>query len=132
MEIRKNFTKIICTGVFLAILSVTNVFAAGYSGYTLPKAQGNNYTTQHSKKTTNNYITNKVTALSGTSKATFWAANSSKTQISNDYDQKVGSTATIKFTKSGYNKKGNEIMLGMENANWSLKYGFASGNVDFR
>ena len=84
------------------------------------------------KTTTDNYIKNKVTALSNTSTATFWAADSSKTQISNDYDQKVGSKATIKFTKSGYNKKGKEIMLGMENANWSLKNAFVSGNVDFR
>ena len=79
-----------------------------------------------------NFIVNKVTALTGTSTVTFWAANSNKTQISNDYDQKVGSTATIKFTKRGYNKKGKEIMLGMENANWSLKNAFVSGNVDFR
>lgn len=132
MKMKEKFTKVVCTGALLTAIGVTNVFAVGYSGYTLPRAQGNNYTTQHSKTTTDNYIKNKVTALSSTSTATFWAANSSKTQISNDYDQKVGSTATIKFTKSGYNKKGKEVMLGMENANWSLSYGFASGNVDFR
>ena len=132
MKIKENLTKVVCTGALLTVLGVTNVFAIGYSGYTLPRCQGNNYTTQHAKKTADSYIKNKVTSLSSTSTATFWAANSGKTQISNDYDQKVGSTATIKFTKNGYNKKGKEIMLGMENANWSLSYGFASGNVDFR
>lgn len=132
MKIKENLTKVVCTGALLTVLGVTNVFAIGYSGYTLPRCQGNNYTTQHAKKTADSYIKNKVTSLSSTSTATFWAANSSKTQISNDYDQKAGSTATIKFTKKGYNKKGKEIMLGMENANWSLSYGFASGNVDFR
>lgn len=132
MKIKEKFAKVVCIGALLTAIGATNVFAVSYSGYTLSRAQGNNYTTQHSKTTTENYIKNKVTALSNTSTATFWAADSSKTQISNDYDQKVGSKATIKFTKSGYNKKGKEIMLGMENANWSLKNAFVSGNVDFR
>ena len=132
MKIKEKFAKVVCIGALLTAIGATNVFAGSYSGYTLPRCQGNNYTTQHAKKTTDNFIVNKVTALTGTSTVTFWAANSNKTQISNDYDQKVGSTATIKFTKRGYNKKGKEIMLGMENANWSLKNAFVSGNVDFR
>ena len=133
MRIKENLTKVVCTGVLLTALGVTNIFAASYSGYVLPARQGNNYTTQHEKKTKDNYISNKVNAIEGTSTVTFWAANSGKTQISDDYDQKIGSTAKIKFNKTGYNKKGKEIKLGMENAKWYIKdRAFVGGSVDFR
>ena len=61
-----------------------------------------------------------------------WACNSTKRQISNDYDQKKGSTANIKFTTSGYAAKGKEIIMGMENANFSPDTAFCSGTVNYR
>lgn len=71
--------------------------------------------------------------IQDTDTVTFWAANSAKSQISDDYDQKLGSSAKITFTKSGYNMKNKQIMLGMENAHWTLKKrAFVAGDVDYR
>ena len=94
----KNLKKIIMSSLCVGILSISAVSAAGYVGYKLPRFQGNNYTNSHSKTTSANYITNKLENVEGTSTVTFWACNSTKRQISNDYDQKKGSTANIKFT----------------------------------
>ena len=119
--------------MLLSAIGVTNVFAIGYEGYKLPAHQGNNYTSKHSKTTTDNYIKNKVDELENTDLVTFWAANSKKKQISEDYDQKLGSSVKIKFNKNGYKKKGKEIILGMENAHWYwTESAFVAGNVDFR
>ena len=64
---------------------------------------------------------------------TFWAANSNKKQISDDYDQKLGNNSKIKFTASGYDAVGEEVMLGMENAKWYwFERAFVAGEVDFR
>ena len=128
----KNLKKIIATSLCAGILSISAVSAAGYAGYKLPRFQGNNYTNSHSKTTSANYITNKLENVEGTSTVTFWACNSTKRQISNDYDQKKGSTANIKFTTSRYAAKGKEIIMGMENANFSPDTAFCAGTVNYR
>lgn len=128
----KKLRKIIVTSLCAGILSISAVSAAGYVGYKLPRFQGNNYTTAHAKTTSANYITNKLENVEGTSTVTFWAANSTKRQISNDYDQKKGNTSNIKFTTSGYAGKGIQIILGMENASWSIGTAFCAGTVNFR
>lgn len=128
----KKLRKIIITSLCLGILSVSAVSAAGYVGYKLPAMQGNNYTGAHSKTSTANYITNTLENVEGTDTVTFWANNSSKRQISNDYDQKKGNTSNIKFTTDGYAAKGTQIILGMENASWSLSTAFCAGTVNFR
>lgn len=128
----RKIRKIIATSLCLGFMSISAVSAAGYMGYKLPAMQGNNYTSAHSKTTTANYITNKLENVEGTSTVTFWANNSTKRQISNDYDQKKGNTSNIKFTTDGYAAKGKEIILGMENANWSLDTAFCAGTVNFR
>lgn len=128
----KKLRKIIVTSLCASILSISAVSAAGYVGYKLPAMQGNNYTGTHAKTTADGYITNRLENVEGTSTVTFWANNSTKKQISNDYDQKKGNTSTIKFTTSGYAAKGTEIILGMENASWSLSTAFCAGTVDFR
>ena len=57
----KKLTKTIVVGTLVMSLGIVNVFANSYKGYVLPARQGNNYTGAHSKTTTSNYITNKVT-----------------------------------------------------------------------
>ncbi len=95
--------------------------------------QGNNYTGAHSKTTTSNYITNKVTDVENAGTVTFWAANKDEKQISSDYDQKLNSKVNINFNKNGYNRKNKQIKLGMENKKWTFNQrGFVSGEVDFR
>lgn len=128
----KKLKKIIATSLCAAVLSISAVSATGYVGYKLPAMKGNNYTSAHSKKTADSYIKNKLENVEGTDTVTFWANSSTKKQISADYDQKKGSNPTIKFTTSGYAKKGIQIILGMENASWSLSTAFCAGTVDFR
>ena len=107
----KKLTKTIVVGTLVMSLGIVNVFANSYKGYVLPARQGNNYTGAHSKTTTSNYITNKVTDVENAGTVTFWAANKDEKQISSDYDQK----------------------LGMENKKWTFNQrGFVSGEVDFR
>ena len=128
----KKLRKIIATSLCAGILSISAVSAAGYVGYKLPRFQGNNYTSAHAKTTKANYITNTLENVEGTSTVTFWANNSSKRQISNDYDQKKGNTSDIKFPTDGYAAEGTEIILGMENASWSVDTAFCAGTVNFR
>lgn len=114
-------------------VGIVNVFAISYTGYVLPARQGNNYTGAHSKTTTKNYITNKVTDVENASTVTFWAANENKKQISSDYDQKLHSQVNISFNQNGYNRKNKKIILGMENAKWTAtQRGFVAGNVNFQ
>lgn len=130
---RKGLVKKIGLVSLAISLFGINVMAATYEGYTLPARQGNNYTGTHSKTTTNNYITNTVNDLENTDEVTFWACNSSEDQISGDYDQKLSNTSTIKFNKSGYNKVGKEIILGMENANYYwVDVAFVAGTVNYQ
>ena len=71
----KKLTKTIVVGTLVMSLGIVNVFANSYKGYVLPARQGNNYTGAHSKTTTSNYITNKVTDVENAGTVTFWAAN---------------------------------------------------------
>lgn len=131
--IKKNFFKKIAVSILCFSFVGINVIAATYQGYVLPARQGNNYTSIHSKETTDNYIINTVDDLDNTDEVTFWACNSSKDQISGDYNQKIHNTSTIKFSKSGYDKIGKEVILGMENANFYwVDDAFVAGTVDFR
>ena len=129
----KKLTKTIVVGTLVMSLWIVNVFANSYKGYVLPARQGNNYTGAHSKTTTSNYITNKVTDVENAGTVTFWAANKDEKQISSDYDQKLNSKVNINFNKNGYNRKNKQIKLGMENKKWTFNQrGFVSGEVDFR
>lgn len=111
----------------LGILNTT-VFAGNYTGYVLKRFKGNNYTGIHTKKTSRDYITNRVTAITNAPRGVnFWAVNVNKNAISKKYNQKVGNTTQIKFTKSGYNRAGVQVGMGMENARSSKDYGWVSG-----
>ena len=101
----KKILKIIAIGIVLSTIGVVNVFAIGYKGYKLPARKGNNYTSAHSKKTNDNYIRNKVTDLENTDLVTFWAANNSKKQISEDYDQKIGSNVRSSLISQDITRK---------------------------
>ena len=96
----KKLTKTIVVGTLVMSLGIVNVFANSYKGYVLPARQGNNYTGAHSKTTTSNYITNKVTDVENAGTVTFWAANKDEKQISSDYDQKLNSKVNINFNKT--------------------------------
>lgn len=87
----------------------------------------------HAKTTSDDYITNEVTAITNTSYANFWAVNNSKSKISNKYKQGVGTgSCNLIFTKSGYNSTNTQVGMGMENYQSQLSTAFVSGNVDFR
>lgn len=132
--IKQKLAKILCASVLISAIAGTSVFAAErqtYTAYKIPAMKGNNYTGIHQKEGTKGYITNKVTAMTDVSTVTFWAINGNYEQISNDYDQKVGNQTDIVFTTVGYNKKGVEVGMGMENASVTPTVGFVSGWVNF-
>lgn len=116
-------------GALALLFMATPVLAATYTAYSLPMLKGNNYTGAHGKKTTANYITNTVTALTNTDQVTFWACNNSRTQLSNDYYQKLGNTSNIIHGKTTI---GYQIIMGMENSRTSFSTAFVSGDVNFR
>ncbi len=120
--------------ITLCICLLTSVAsAATFTAYSLPIFKGNNYTNSHVKQKSDQYITNKVTAISGTSFANFWAVDDNKKSQSNKYKQNVSSTATrINFKSSANLTTGQNVMMAMENASWKTSYGFVSGEVDFR
>lgn len=130
----KKIAKIVCTSLLLTMIIATNVFAAGkknYKAYKLPAFQKNNYSGTHIKENTRDYITNQVNAISHTGTVTFWAANAKHTQISEDYYQKEGNMSKLKFKTRGYNKKGKQVCMGMENYDWSFGTAFVSGWANF-
>ena len=107
--------------------------AASYTAYALKLNKTNNFTSMHAKTTSDDYITNEVTAITNTSYANFWAVNNSKSKISNKYKQGVGTgSCNLIFTKSGYNSTNTQVGMGMENYQSQLSTAFVSGNVDFR
>ena len=133
---QRKLKKVVCITLLISMLFGTTVFAASYTGYVLPARQGNNYTGTHSKQTAKNYITNRVTDIENADTVTFWAADSNKKQISADYDQKlctkVSDSTTIKFTAYGYSKKGKQVIMGMENADFYwVERAFVAGTVNF-
>lgn len=116
--------------VMAVVFMATPVLAATYTGYALPPLKQNNYTSAHTKKTSTQYITNKVTDLSNTDEVTFWGCNVNKNPITPDYNQKLGSSVNLRYntTKS----KGTQVILGMENKRWyKWEYAFVSGVVNF-
>lgn len=131
---KKKLAKVLCTSLLVSTIVGTSAFAADrhdYSAYKLPAFQGNNYGGTHTKENSKNYITNEVTAMTDASTVTFWAANVDHEQISKDYDQKVGNRSEFVFTVAGYDKKGAQVCMGMENADVTWKTGFVSGWVNF-
>jgi hypothetical protein len=131
-KVNKNTYKKILSGTATAaILMTTSAFASSYTAYSLGPLKQNNYTSAHTKQTSDQYMRNHVTAMSNTDLVTFWGCNANKSQISPDYDQKVGSTVDIRYNTK--QSAGTQVILGMENAhNYLTEYAFVSGDVDFR
>ena len=102
-KIAKVGIGLFCAGcVFLSSAAYSQ--AASYTAYALKLNKTNNFTSMHAKTTSDDYITNEVTAITNTSYANFWAVNNSKSKISNKYKQGVGTgSCNLIFTKSGYN-----------------------------
>lgn len=131
-KIAKVGIGLFCAGcVFLSSAAYSQ--AASYTAYALKLNKTNNFTSMHAKTTSDDYITNEVTAITNTSYANFWAVNNSKSKISNKYKQGVGTgSCNLIFTKSGYNSTNTQVGMGMENYQSQLSTAFVSGNVDFR
>lgn len=125
--------KIIMSILSMSIILTLSVAAFAseipYVGYKLGRFKQNNHTGYHEKATNDDYIKNVVENLSKTSTASFWADDSSG-KISKKYNQKVSSTAKIKFNTN--KDKGNDIRMTMENASFSVNDAFVAGRVDFR
>ena len=85
-KIAKVGIGLFCAGcVFLSSAAYSQ--AASYTAYALKLNKTNNFTSMHAKTTSDDYITNEVTAITNTSYANFWAVNNSKSKISNKYKQ---------------------------------------------
>ena len=114
-KIAKVGIGLFCAGcVFLSSAAYSQ--AASYTAYALKLNKTNNFTSMHAKTTSDDYITNEVTAITNTSYANFWAVNNSKSKISNKYKQGVGTgSCNLIFTKSGYNSTNTQVGMGMEN-----------------
>ena len=123
--------KLLVGALSTALLLPTAADAAykSYVGYVLPALQGNNYTGYHTKETNDDYIVNIVENLEGTSTANFWAEDHNGS-ISSKYNQKVGNATRINFNTN--KSAGNQIRMGMENAEFSFSNAFVAGRVDFR
>lgn len=130
--LKQRFGKIMALTLVLAI-AFSSVYAANYSSYKLPRLKGNNYTNAHVKVTNDKYITNKVTSISGTSFANFWAVDQNNRSQSSKYKQNVSNTATVIYFKNSSNlASGQNVKMAMENESYSFGHGFVSGSVDFR
>ena len=127
-KIAKVGIGLFCAGcVFLSSAAYSQ--AASYTAYALKLNKTNNFTSMHAKTTSDDYITNEVTAITNTSYANFWAVNNSKSKISNKYKQGVGTgSCNLIFTKSGYNSTNTQVGMGMENYQSQLSTAFVSGN----
>ena len=87
-KIAKVGIGLFCAGcVFLSSAAYSQ--AASYTAYALKLNKTNNFTSMHAKTTSDDYITNEVTAITNTSYANFWAVNNSKSKISNKYNGKL-------------------------------------------
>lgn len=130
-KIAKVGIGLFCAGCVFSSAAYSQ--AASYTAYALKLNKTNNFTSMHAKTTSDDYITNEVTAITNTSYANFWAVNNSKSKISNKYKQGVGTgSCNLIFTKSGYNSTNTQVGMGMENYQSQLSTAFVSGNVDFR
>lgn len=131
---KKRILKSFIGGVLLCTILCVNVLATDcyYVRYRLNSGQENNYTNVHTKTETHNWIWNKVTYCDDDA-TTFWACDANRNQISKDYDQSLNDIAKLYYTKSGYNKKGKKVCMGMENAayRWIPIPAYVSGTVNF-
>jgi hypothetical protein len=120
--------------VAVVCLTQTPVLAATYQykDYSLGRFSANNYTSAHTKETNDNFIENRVTGMKKATTVTFWACRANQSQISDDYKQKVGSKVDILFFRGKELNEGQQVIMGMENSEWSSEYAFVSGEVDFR
>lgn len=141
---KKKFFSIIMGGMLLVGTSVSAIASEkSYSGYILYGNYQNNYTSFHSKDTDDDYISNRITSLSGTDTATFWACDKidyptdPHRKISNSYDyteSDIDEDAQELDFKSKYDMdSGEKVALGMEDGEGHSKaVGRVSGKVDFR
>lgn len=106
---------------------------SNYIAYSLPRLNGNKYTSLHDKTTNDDYVENEVTAVTDTTYVNCWAVTSGNKKISNKYKQGVGTgKKKLNFT-SDYNlDRKDEAGLGMENYETSYSFAWVSGKVDFR
>lgn len=124
-----------CIGATLLLGSASITFAGGYQNYTdyiLYGRHMNNYTGVHQKDTGDDFIINEVTSLKDTKKATFWAVNGNGDTISNTYNFTKDENKTIKFKWNKGLNKGDDVQMGMENAEFNQNVAVVSGKVDFR
>ncbi|MCF0131148.1 MAG: hypothetical protein HUJ71_05445 [Pseudobutyrivibrio sp.] len=128
----KTAVGILCA--FCVVTSATTFSqASSYTAYSLGRNKTNNFTSMHEKTTSDNYISNQVTAITNTSYANFWAVNNKKSRISSKYKQGVGTgSCKLIFTSSDYDKEGTQVGMGMEDYQIHFDYAFVSGTVDFR
>lgn len=132
-KLTKKLKSTLLVGIVALSISSGIVSAATYTAYVLPRWGGNNYTNSHVKTTNDKFIDNKVTAISGTSFANFWAVDDNNKSQSNKYKQNVSQTATrINFKNSSTLASGQNVKMAMENNSWQYDRGFVSGDVDFR
>ena len=78
---------------------------------------------------------NKVTALANTNSANFWSETPTGSDLSVKFNQKVSTTytrLTFSDANSSYAAVGQQVRMGMENAEWVTSHAFVSGDVDFR
>ena len=129
---KNRMKKVVALGLVLVSMAGTNVYAASYSGYCLGALQTNKYTNTHCKKTSDNYIAHKVTALSNTNAINTWGCDGNHNQITQTYTNVgVNSSRKMKFTNGNYANVGQQVSVGMENATWTTSRAFASGQIHF-
>lgn len=141
---KKKVFSIILGGMLLVGSSVSALAGEQrYSGYQLYGGYQNNYTSFHSKDTDDDYISNRITNLSGTDTATFWACDKVDDEydvhrkISGHYDYTTDdedkSARDLDFM-SKYNMDEDEkVALGMEDGEGHTHaVGSVSGYCDFR
>lgn len=142
---KKKVLSIILGGMLLVGSSVSTLAGEkSYSGYTLYGGYQNNYTSFNSKDTDDDYISNRITDLSGTDTATFWACDK---YTDNQYDVHRKISGTYDYTtddegddaqdldfKSKYDKdEDDKVALGMEDGEGhKTAVGKVSGYCDFR
>lgn len=130
--------KLIVGGLAVAMMALPTIpaFAESHSyiGYVLGAFKSNNYTSARPKTTSDQKITNRVTNLEGTNMATFWACDANSSQISGDYNQRVGrNPVNIQFKTRIKKYVGNQVLLGMQNKEFNFRdRAFVAGIVDYR
>ncbi|MEC0314443.1 hypothetical protein P8797_15705 [Bacillus subtilis] len=124
--------KIVAGVLGLTLLMPLGAGAAykSYTGYVLGAHSTNNYTSYHTKGTSNQHIMNTVENFQNASSANFWAQRTGADTVSDKYNQKKGNTTKIKFDETV--NKGKQVRLAMENDDWWASRAFVAGRADFR